>query len=120
KKRIGQELSGPNHLADDEEFTLSLPDLLSHGKLLFNATWTVQEGGGRPLSKGTGKQLTDRSAPLIGKRAFNRISAPDANSCAGCHNAPYGIVGGGGGFVNNVFLEAQAVDFTTLDRVAHM
>lgn len=112
---LGSELSVPHHLADDEEFTLPIPELFNHGKLLFSANWTEQEGGGRPLSKGTGKQLTDPSAPLIGKRAFNRISAPDANSCAGCHNMPYGIAGGGGDFVTNVFVLGHRFDFTTFD-----
>ena len=79
------------------------------------ANWTDQEGGGRPLTKGTGKQLTDPSQPLVGSRAFNRISAPDANSCAGCHNPPYGIAGGGGDFVTNVFVLAQRFDFVTFD-----
>ena len=112
---LGSELSVPHHLADDQEFTLSTAELLKQGKILFNANWTEQEGGGRPLSKGTGKQLTDRSEPLVGKRAFNRISAPDANSCAGCHNAPYGISGGGGDFVTNVFVLGHRFDFVTFD-----
>jgi cytochrome c peroxidase len=52
---------------------------------------------------------------LTGLRAFNRISAPDANSCAGCHNAPYGIAGGGGDFVTNVFLLGQRFDAISFD-----
>ena len=112
---IGSELSVPHHLADDQEFTLPLLELLKQGKILFNANWTEQEGGGRPLSKGTGKQLTDRSEPLVGKRAFNRISAPDSNSCAGCHNMPYGISGGGGDFVTSVFVLGHRFDFVTFD-----
>jgi hypothetical protein len=103
------------HLVDDEEFQLSIGKLLTHGKLLFNANFTDQEGGGRPLSKGTGKQLTDPAMPLTGSRAFNRISGPDANSCAGCHNAPYGISGGGGDFVTNVFVQGHRFDFATFD-----
>ena len=91
-------------------------ELIEHGKRLFAANWTDQEGGGRPLMKGTGKELTDPSQPLVGSRAFNRISAPDANSCAGCHNAPFGIAGGGGDFVTNVFVLAQRFDFVTFDR----
>ena len=88
---IGREVAVPRHLEDDEEFRMPLPELIEHGRRLFAANWTEQEGGGRPLMKGTGKELTDPSKPLVGARAFNRISAPDANSCAGCHNAPYGI-----------------------------
>jgi len=112
---IGQELSVPTHVPDGQEFALPNSALLAHGKLLFNANWTEEEGGGRPLTKGTGRPLSDPSLPLTGSRAFNRISAPDANSCAGCHNAPYGISGGAGDFVTNVFVLGQRFDFATLD-----
>jgi len=115
KPPLGQEVSVPSHLQDGQEFTVPLEKLLAHGKLLFNANWTEQEGGGRPLTKGTGRPLSDPSRPLTGARAFNRISAPDANSCAGCHNTPYGISGGGGDFVTNVFLLGQRFDFMTFD-----
>jgi hypothetical protein len=114
-RRIGQEVSVPRHLQDDEEFTITLPALLDHGKALFSANWTEQEGGGRPLTKGNGKALSDPSQPLVGGRSFNRLSAPDANSCAGCHNMPYGITGGGGDFVTNVFVLGQRFDFLTFD-----
>src|SRR5262249_31940531 len=92
-----------------------LKDLVAHGKLLFEANWTDQEGGGRPLTKGTGRPLADPSQPLNGSRAFNRISGPDANSCAGCHNMPHGIVGGSGHFLTNVALLGQRFDFITFD-----
>jgi len=88
---IGREVSVPTHLKDGQEFSIPLETLLKEGKLLFNAIWTEQEGGGRPLTKGTGRPLADPSRPLTGTRAFNRVSGPDANSCAGCHNVPYGI-----------------------------
>src|SRR5437879_68021 len=115
KSHIGQEVAVPRHLADDQEFSIPLQALLAHGKLLFNANWTEQEGGGRPLTKGTGRPLSDPSRPLTGSRAFNRISAPDANSCAGCHNSPYGISGGGGDFVTNVFVLGRRFDSVTFD-----
>lgn len=114
--RIGDEIAVPQHLVDGQEFTIPLEKLLAHGKLLFNANWTEQEGGGRPLTKGTGRPLSDPSQPLKGSRSFNRISAPDANSCGGCHNMPYGISGGSGDFVTNVFLLGQRFDFITFDR----
>jgi hypothetical protein len=117
---IGREVAIPRHLEDDEEFRTPLPEIIEHGKRLFMANWTDQEGGGRPLMKGTGKELTDPAQPLVGPRAFNRISAPDANSCYGCHNAPFGIVGGGGDFVTNVFVLAQRFDFVTFDAVDRM
>lgn len=53
--------------------------------------------------------------PLVGMRAFNRLSGPDANSCAGCHNAPFGIAGGSGDFVTSVFTLGQRFDFLTFD-----
>jgi cytochrome c peroxidase len=113
---IGREVAIARHLADGQEFSVSLADLLAHGRRLFDANWTTQEGGGRPLTKGTGRPLADQSQPLVGRRAFNRVSAPDANSCAGCHNAPYGISGGGGDIVTNVFVLGQRFDFATFDR----
>ncbi len=113
--QIGREVAVTRHLANDAEFRLPLAELLAHGKLLFNANWTEEEGGGRPLTKGTGRPLTDPAKPLSGGRAFNRISGPDANSCAGCHNAPYGISGGGGDFVTNVFVLGQRFDSVTFD-----
>jgi len=114
--RLGQELSIPHHLSDDEEFSMPIKDLVEHGKKLFMANWTDQEGAGRPLTKGNGTPLSDQSQPLTGPRAWNRISGPDANSCYGCHNMPYGIPGGGGDFVTSVFVLAQRFDFATLDR----
>src|SRR5882672_10429780 len=113
---IGREIAVARHLADGQELTTPLTELLVHGKLLFEANWTDQEGGRRPLTKGTGRPLSDPSRPLTGVRAFNRITAPDANSCAGCHNAPYRISGGGGDVVTNVFVLAQRFDFVTFDR----
>jgi hypothetical protein len=104
------------HLQDGEEFTLPLDVLLAKGRALFVANWTVQEGGGRPLTKGTGAPLSDGANPLVFPRNFNRISAPDANSCAGCHNAPFGLAGGGGDFVTSVFVLGQRFDFVTFDH----
>lgn len=113
--QIGREVAIPKHLRDDDEFRTPVAELMAHGKKLFEANWTEQEGGGRPLTKGTGRSLSDPSSPLVGVRSFNRISGPDANSCAGCHNAPFGIAGGGGDFVGNVFVLAQRFDFVTFD-----
>jgi hypothetical protein len=117
QSQIGSELSIARHLAEGEEFTASLRELVEHGRRLFIANWTSQEGGGRPLTKGTGAPLTDPSAPLVFPRNFNRISAPDANSCAGCHNAPFGIPGGGGDIVANVFVLGHRFDFATMNLV---
>jgi len=110
---IGREVAVPRHVADGEEYSIPLKDLLAHGLKLFTAAWTIQEGGGRPLSKGTGNPLSNPASPLIFPRNFNRISAPDSNSCSGCHNIP--VVGGGGDIVANVFVLGQRFDFATFD-----
>jgi hypothetical protein len=112
---IGREVAVPRHLADGEEFIVSTGRLLAHGRALFEARWTSQEGGGRPFAKGTGAPLADPGRPLVFPRNFNRVSGPDANSCAGCHNAPFGSTGGGGDVVTNVFVLGQRFDFATFD-----
>jgi hypothetical protein len=113
---IGQELAVSRHLQDGEEFKLPPLELIEYGKKLFIANWTDQDGGGRPLTKGTGTTLSDRTQPLTGPRAFSRVSGPDANSCQGCHNSPYAIAGGGGDITTSVFEMAQRFDFVTFDR----
>ncbi|MCA8975031.1 MAG: thiol oxidoreductase [Planctomycetes bacterium] len=111
---IGVEVAVRRHLQDGEEFAIPLRHLLQHGEDLFQAKWTSQDGGGRPLTKGTGAPLSDPSSPLTFPRAFNRISAADSNSCAGCHNSPF--VGGGGDFVTGVFVLGHRFDFATFDH----
>jgi hypothetical protein len=51
---IGREVAIPAHLEDGDEFNISLRRLIQYGAQLFNAKFTIQEGAGRPLSKGTG------------------------------------------------------------------
>lgn len=114
--RVGEEKAVPRHLRGGEEFKLSIPDLVAFGRKLFLANWTDQDGGGRPLSKGTGQALVDRSRPLTDASAFNRLSGPDANSCQGCHNGPDRAAGGGGDFVSNAFVMADRFDFVTFDH----
>src|SRR5579884_2944872 len=112
---IGHEGSAPRHLTDGEIESMTAGHLVQAGRNIFNVNWTEEDGGGRPLTKGTGRHLADPSNPLTGRRAFNRVSGPDANSCAGCHNTPYGISGGAGDFVTNVFVLGQRFDFATFD-----
>jgi cytochrome c peroxidase len=113
--QIGAEVAVPVHLQDGQEYTTSIRHLIRFGEQLFTAMWTAQEGGGRPLTKGTGAPLSDGSTPLVFPRSFNRISAPDSNSCAGCHNLP--TVGAGGDIVANVFVLGQRFDFATFDAL---
>lgn len=114
--RLGREAALPRHLFDGEESRLSVADLLAFGRDVFIANWTDQDGAGRPLIKGTGGTLTDPKQRLDGTLSMNRVSGPDANSCAGCHNAPHGIAGGRGDFASVVFQGAQRFDFVTFDR----
>ena len=111
---IGREVAIERHLQDGEEFEISIPELIKYGEKLFNAKFTVQEGAGRPMSKGTGNPISDPSSPLIFPRNFDRLSSPEANSCAGCHNAP--ASGGGGDRVTEVFVLAQRFDHLTFDH----
>lgn len=113
---IGEERSVYKRLADGEEASLHLNELLRRGRLAFEAQWTPAEGGGRPQTTGTGNALADAGNPLVFPRNFNRVSAMDSNGCAGCHNAPFGIAGGGGDFVTGVFVAAQRFDFATFDH----
>ncbi|MFP6583972.1 MAG: di-heme oxidoredictase family protein [Candidatus Hydrogenedentota bacterium] len=84
---------------------LDLESLQESGKRLFDARFNVLDGQGRPGSTGTG-------APRpLGQPDFVRTSSPEANSCSGCHAQPFS--GGGGDFVANVFVLAQALDPVT-------
>ena len=111
---IGREVAVPRHLQNDQEFQLAIGGLIEFGQKLFSARWTIQEGQGRPLSKGTGDPLSDLSSPLLFPRNFNRVSGPDSNSCSGCHNEP--VVGGGGDRVTEVFVLGQRFDFASMDH----
>src|SRR5690349_24756525 len=64
RSKIGQEHAIDRHLADDDEFRIPLLQLVDHGKKVFCANWTDQDGAGRPLTKGTGKPVSDPTAPL--------------------------------------------------------
>jgi cytochrome c peroxidase len=111
---LGAEVAIAQHLKDGDEYRVSLKKLLRHGQLLFEAVVTPQDGAGRPLSKGTGDPLSDPTSPLVFPRAFNRLSAMDANSCASCHSVP--LLGGGGHFTANAFLIGQRFDFLTFNH----
>jgi hypothetical protein len=111
---IGKEMAISRHLQDGEEFEIPTAALIKFGEKLFSAKFTVQEGAGRPMSKGTGAPVSDPSSPLVFPRNFDRLSSPEANSCSGCHNAP--VIGGGGDRVTEVFVLAQRFDHLTFDH----
>src|SRR5260370_20516231 len=74
--QIGREVAIPVHLQDGEEFTIPIAHLIQYGAQLFNAKFTIQEGAGRPLSKGTVALVLDPTSPLVFPRNFDRISSP--------------------------------------------
>ena len=86
--------------------SLSFDQIFDHGDLLFSAKFNKFDGQGRPGTTGTGAAREPGSAP-----AFIRTSAPESNSCAGCHNDPF--PGAAGDIVANVFVLAQALDPVT-------
>jgi Di-haem oxidoreductase, putative peroxidase len=91
--------------ADIEAGTLTFDHIVAKGQELFTAKFNIFDGQGRPAATGNGtptKRLPGNAPEFI------RTSAPDANSCAGCHNDPR--AGGGGDFVVNVFVLAQVLD----------
>ena len=100
-----------NHLSQTEieQGSVPLDELLEAGRALFAANFNELDGAGRPETTGTGAPRARRAFP----ENFNRISAPDANSCAGCHNKPF--VGGGGDNVANVFVLGQRFPFVNFD-----
>lgn len=86
-------------VAGQYEFT----EIMDAGRVLFEANFNICDGQGRPASTGTGNHRNSVNQP-----EFIRTSAPESNSCAGCHNVP--ASGGGGDIVANVFVLAQASD----------
>ncbi len=93
--------------ADIDGGKVGLEELVAHGELLFTAQFNTLDGAGRPETTGVG------DSPFRARRQFpdnfNRISGPDANSCAACHNIPR--TGGAGDNITNVFVDAENIPF---------
>jgi hypothetical protein len=115
-QELGSEKAIEKHFADGQEFSKTLTKVLDHGDELFAAKWTKNDGQGRPLTNGAGGALVDPSEPLVGARAMNFLSGPDANSCEGCHNIPF--AGGGGDFKTSLLVLSNRFDFATFDHNA--
>ncbi len=94
----------PGHIDQAKIVDGALPfdELFSTGQGLFEAIFNHCDGQGRPATTGTGEKRGPDEPDFI------RTSAPDSSACAGCHNQPRS--GGGGDFVANVFVLAQAMD----------
>ena len=84
---------------------VSFEDVFALGKMWFEAPLNTCDGQGRPATTGTG----EKRAP--DQPRFVRTSGSDSSSCFGCHAQPRS--GGGGDFVANVFVLAQALDPVT-------
>lgn len=108
---IGEEPALKQHISqeDIEAGRFTLEELVRHGRAVFTASFNTLDGAGRPELTGTGQPRKRRMMP----DNFNRISAPDANSCSGCHNLP--AIGGGGDNVANVFVLGQRNPFVNFD-----
>lgn len=104
--------------ADINNGKLKFDQINDHGELLFIAKFNQCDGRGRPETTGGGDKrlvptVDDMGDPLnAGQIAKLRTSAPDSDSCGGCHNEPE--AGGAGDFVANVFVLAQTLDPVTL------
>ncbi len=105
--KIGDRPNLEEHIkqAEIENSLISFDRLLAIGEEIFAARWNSIDGQGRPAATGNG--VPTKRDP-IHNVPFSRTSAPDASSCADCHNQPF--VGGAGGFVANVFVLAQVLD----------
>jgi cytochrome c peroxidase len=104
---IGERPTIEVHLDQDriDSGDVRLKELIRRGRILFDAAFNSLDGQGRPGSTGGGAPRQP------GQPAFIRTSAPDANSCLGCHAQPRS--GGAGDFVANVFVLAQNLDPVT-------
>ncbi|MEE4162254.1 MAG: di-heme oxidoredictase family protein [Woeseiaceae bacterium] len=101
---------------------LRFAEVVEHGRRLFTAKFNTCDGRGRPETTGGGAKraipaFSEEGEPLTpGQVEKLRVSAPDSDSCAGCHNDPE--VGGAGDFVANVFVLAQVLDPVALSSSA--
>ncbi|KAK3606975.1 hypothetical protein CHS0354_018571 [Potamilus streckersoni] len=105
---IGRENSFPAHI-DLEKVELNdagIRQLISAGKALFQARFTLNEGAGRPAA--TSSEMPTKR-PKSDTPALFRTSGPDANSCQGCHNTP--VSGGAGDFTANAFVAPQDIEY---------
>ncbi len=86
--------------------------LIHAGESLFTASFTINDGVGRPMATQAIIPTKRRRAP---KNAFARTAGLDANACSSCHNLP--VAGGAGDFVANVFVSEgfQLADFDSTD-----
>ena len=95
----------PAHYGQPTILKMPQNKVFALGQQIFVTNFNACDGAGRPATTGTGAPRT--ANPEMGPRN-TRVSAPEADSCAGCHDQPQ--PGGAGDFVANVFVLAQAAD----------
>lgn len=104
--------------ADIDSGEVGFREIVAFGEALFAAPFNRCDGSGRPHTTGGGAKralptFSEEGEPLSdGQIEKLRTSAPDSDSCAGCHAQPE--AGGAGDFVANVFVLAQTLDPVTL------
>jgi len=97
---------------DVSEGIISPEELIAIGAQIFSASFNTLDGSGNTKIR---LFTSDNEKSSLLAR-FNRVSGPDANSCAGCHNQP--ITGGGGDNVANVFVLAHQFPNVNFDEGA--
>src|SRR6516165_11594840 len=75
----------PSHFDQASVIKMPLKEVFAAGQQIFVTNFNACDGAGRPGTTGIGTPRTPN--PALGPR-FTRVSAPDANSCAGCHAQP--------------------------------
>ena len=110
---IGDEpaLSLHTNQDDIESGRLETDEIIDRGRELFLASFNTLDGAGRPGTTDVGDSNT--RSPRMFPDNFNRISGPDANTCAVCHHLPR--LGGGGDNAVNVFTDAERLPFVNFD-----
>ena len=103
---IGDERAVQEHLDLKALGEMSPDALLAHGRMLFDAKFTLLDGAGRPAATQAEIPVKRRAGRVP---AFFRTAGPEANACNGCHNQPGS--GGSGEFVVNVFTSEGVSDF---------
>ena len=96
---------------DIESGRLETDEIIDRGRELFVASFNTLDGAGRPATTDVGDSNT--RSPRMFPDNFNRISGPDANTCAVCHHLPR--LGGGGDNAVNVFTDAERLPFVNFD-----
>ena len=109
---FGEKPSIEKHIKIEDIHTnnYTLNEIIQHGEHVFVAILNTLDGKGRPASTGGGAKREPRIFP----DNLNRISGPDSDSCAGCHNRP--SAGGGGDNAANVFVLAQFEQFVDFSK----